>query len=169
MTCLKNTCQVRTGLTLGSCFLPSFPTECSGSGCGSCVFSSELWNCLQFFPLSNLLLNTTDTVMNWLWQDPTSWLKSNHQLMLGGYLFALYIWFSVNQKEGKKCCQCRDLGNLVHALVRAFLERIQDILSFNDFKCIFNDSRNFYNVYLDNFLLLKSFTLDDCCQSYICR
>ena len=39
VTCLQNSCQVRTGGTMGSCFLPPFPTKCSGlpSGCGSCV------------------------------------------------------------------------------------------------------------------------------------
>ena len=32
-------CQVRKGLTMGSCFLPPFSGTCSGipSGCGSCV------------------------------------------------------------------------------------------------------------------------------------
>merc|ERR1712038_65152 len=39
VTCLQSSCQVRTGGTMGSCFLPPFPTKCSGlpSGCGSCV------------------------------------------------------------------------------------------------------------------------------------
>ena len=39
VTCLANSCQVRTGGTMGSCFLPPFPTRYSGlpSGCGSCV------------------------------------------------------------------------------------------------------------------------------------
>ena len=40
VTCLDSSCQVRTGGTMGSCFLPPFPTKCSGlpSGCGSCVY-----------------------------------------------------------------------------------------------------------------------------------
>ena len=39
VTCKANSCEVRTGGTMGSCFLPPFPTECFGlpSGCGSCV------------------------------------------------------------------------------------------------------------------------------------
>ena len=34
-----HSCQVRKGLTMGSCFLPPYQTSCSGlpSGCGSCV------------------------------------------------------------------------------------------------------------------------------------
>jgi len=38
--CKKSSCTVSDGRgTLGSCFLPPFPTKCSGlpSGCGSCV------------------------------------------------------------------------------------------------------------------------------------
>jgi len=39
VTCKKSSCQVRTGGTMGSCFLPPFKSTCSGlpSGCGSCV------------------------------------------------------------------------------------------------------------------------------------
>ena len=39
MTCKEESCSVRTGGTLGSCFLPPFPSHCSGLpvGCGSCV------------------------------------------------------------------------------------------------------------------------------------
>ena len=39
VSCLKTSCKVRTGGTQGACFLPPFPSKCSGlpSGCGSCV------------------------------------------------------------------------------------------------------------------------------------
>ena len=39
VTCLENSCQVRNGGAMGSCFLPPFPTKCHGlpAGCGSCV------------------------------------------------------------------------------------------------------------------------------------
>ena len=39
VTCKGHSCEVRTGYTMGSCFLPPFPTRCQGipSGCGSCV------------------------------------------------------------------------------------------------------------------------------------
>ena len=47
VTCLDSSCQVRTGGTMGSCFLPPFPTKCSGlpSGCRSCV--NECSRCKQ--------------------------------------------------------------------------------------------------------------------------
>ena len=39
VTCLENSCQVRTGGNMGSCFLPPFNGGCGGlpSGCGSCI------------------------------------------------------------------------------------------------------------------------------------
>ena len=39
VSCLKTSCKVRTGLTQGACFLPPFPSKCTGlpPGCGSCV------------------------------------------------------------------------------------------------------------------------------------
>ena len=39
VTCLENSCEVRTGGTMGSCFLPPFEGGCSGlpKGCGSCI------------------------------------------------------------------------------------------------------------------------------------
>ena len=39
VTFKQNSCQVISGLTMGSCFLPPFQTSCSGlpPGCGSCV------------------------------------------------------------------------------------------------------------------------------------
>ena len=124
------------------------------------VFSSKLWNCLQFFPLSNLLLNTTDTVMNWLWQDPTSWLKSNHQLMLGGYLFATLYMIFRQSNGGEKMLSMQRFGKSSMYMLWCvhFLREFRTSFHSTTILSAFSMTRDiFYNVYLDYFFTPKKF------------